>query len=479
MSDAGKFTCAGCSKTYAWKPELAGKKVRCKCGQVMSVPKARAPEADLDGPPELDDLYEIAGEREEKARRTPQTTSAGELRCPSCQSEVEPGAVLCMACGMNFKTGKKMKTTVGGPDLGPPAPVLARPQLAGVAMGAAAAVPRVAGVPGVPGVPGAGRTLGYAGRNPKAAQKEAEDSQAAMKQLMWPIIMSLLGVAAMFTNMMVSYKASVPAAMAAVGVALLVNMVLISAGCLIAMKLLDFGLGAPGEALLKLCAVELLPGAVSGLIEHQLGMVGGLVGWGVALFMYYGLLMWFFDLDTMEVMILTTIIWLIRTWLGYIIVAFLLSAILGGAAWNTGAGPMALLTGGGGPSIKTDNSPAGRNNVYGEALINRRDALTSDEFLAKGPNITIMGRTFEQTKSVFDDLEAAGAGEMWVSQVRTLNDGGLAADKVVVELPEEPETRRKIFGLWHDYFANRDIGAPKDFGPDQAYLILNFDGAPD
>ena len=29
-----------CGKTYKWKPEFAGKKVKCKCGYVMTAPKA-------------------------------------------------------------------------------------------------------------------------------------------------------------------------------------------------------------------------------------------------------------------------------------------------------------------------------------------------------------------------------------------------------------------------------------------------------
>jgi len=472
MPDAEKFKCTGCGKAYSWKPELAGKKVRCKCGQVMAVPQALVPVAKLadDTPPVLDDMYELAGDREEKSRRAPQAAAGGALRCPSCQADVEPGAVLCMACGMNFKTGKKMHTSVGGPDLGPPAPVIARPQVAGMAM--AATVPGMAG--------GAARPLGYASRNPQAKAKEAEDSEAALKQLMWPAILAVLGIGLMFTHFTLAFKASVPAAMAAVGVSLLVNMVLIAIGCLIAIKVLDISLGAPAEALLKLCAVALIPGAVSGLIEWRLGMVGGLVGWGVALFMYYGLLVWFFDLDTFEVLILTTIIWLIRTWIGYLIVAFLLSQIFGGSAWTSGAGPMAMMTGGGAPSVKMDSSPAGKQNRTADALINRRDALEADAFLAKGPGSIIMGMDDESTKKTFQDLKDAGAGDVWVAQIYDRSGGKQrVADKVVLELPDEPEARAKLFGLWHDHFEKRDIGAPVDHGEDQAYLILNFDGAED
>jgi len=38
MSSGGtRFSCDGCNRSYTWKAELAGKRVKCKCGQVMTV----------------------------------------------------------------------------------------------------------------------------------------------------------------------------------------------------------------------------------------------------------------------------------------------------------------------------------------------------------------------------------------------------------------------------------------------------------
>jgi hypothetical protein len=53
VSATAKFTCDGCGKQYAWKPELAGKKAKCKCGQVMNVPAE---------PPDDDGLLGLAPE---------------------------------------------------------------------------------------------------------------------------------------------------------------------------------------------------------------------------------------------------------------------------------------------------------------------------------------------------------------------------------------------------------------------------------
>ena len=61
-----KFSCEGCGRAYLWKRELAGKRVKCKCGHVMNVPQTMAPppravQADDDSA-----LYEMA-EMEAKA----------------------------------------------------------------------------------------------------------------------------------------------------------------------------------------------------------------------------------------------------------------------------------------------------------------------------------------------------------------------------------------------------------------------------
>src|SRR4051812_3268206 len=72
-SAAPRITCSGCGKSYAWKPELAGKRVKCKCGTVMSVPDAM--DAAPPPPPQEEDLYDFAPSSEPvkpaKAPRVP------------------------------------------------------------------------------------------------------------------------------------------------------------------------------------------------------------------------------------------------------------------------------------------------------------------------------------------------------------------------------------------------------------------------
>ncbi len=55
---AGKVTCA-CGKQYSWKPELAGKRAKCKCGAVVSFP---ATDPAASAAPEGFDAFGLAGD---------------------------------------------------------------------------------------------------------------------------------------------------------------------------------------------------------------------------------------------------------------------------------------------------------------------------------------------------------------------------------------------------------------------------------
>jgi hypothetical protein len=56
-----RFACDGCGKSYRWKPELAGRRVKCACGHVMPCP---ADDGDDEG------LYDVADEPTKSAVAT-------------------------------------------------------------------------------------------------------------------------------------------------------------------------------------------------------------------------------------------------------------------------------------------------------------------------------------------------------------------------------------------------------------------------
>jgi len=53
QTSTGKIKCASCGRQYPWKDELAGRKIKCKCGQVFQAPASAPVE-------EEDALYDLA-----------------------------------------------------------------------------------------------------------------------------------------------------------------------------------------------------------------------------------------------------------------------------------------------------------------------------------------------------------------------------------------------------------------------------------
>ncbi len=74
---APKFSCDGCQRNYTWKPELAGKRVKCKCGKVMTVPQNVEPPA-----VEEDDLYALAEDAEKAAVQPSRLVAAAAAPIP-------------------------------------------------------------------------------------------------------------------------------------------------------------------------------------------------------------------------------------------------------------------------------------------------------------------------------------------------------------------------------------------------------------
>jgi DNA-directed RNA polymerase subunit RPC12/RpoP len=137
-TSAAKFGCPSCGRQFTWKPELAGKAAKCKCGATISVPAKPQPPASAPGaapaasrapaaraaavppppPPAADegnplDAYDF--NESETAAPPPGRGAAADTgaRCPSCGAGVSPGAVLCVSCGFNLKTGQKMTAATG------------------------------------------------------------------------------------------------------------------------------------------------------------------------------------------------------------------------------------------------------------------------------------------------------------------------------------------------------------------------------
>jgi hypothetical protein len=125
-----KFQCPNCGQLFRWKPELADRKVACKCGHKFRVPSTD-PSAEQFGvslkPSEKDQALRAlrdAGENAGPIEMSSGAYAAGALgnlassegnttgKCIACNSPLKPGAVICVNCGVNQATGQKLRAKI-------------------------------------------------------------------------------------------------------------------------------------------------------------------------------------------------------------------------------------------------------------------------------------------------------------------------------------------------------------------------------
>ncbi len=92
MDSSDHIICSQCDRQFRFKPELAGKHVKCKCGNMITIEAPRTP----------------------RTPATPDAIAHDQFKpaCPSCGSAVKAQAVICLNCGYNFKEGKAVTTEV-------------------------------------------------------------------------------------------------------------------------------------------------------------------------------------------------------------------------------------------------------------------------------------------------------------------------------------------------------------------------------
>lgn len=131
-TDEKPVGCEHCGRHYRWQAKIAGKNVRCKCGEAMFMP-AQDPAMDNTIPLATDDDIFISPAKTDKATKASKTDQSANAAsntievldthaastdatgyCPDCKAAVKPGAVICIACGFNIKENKKLTTATGG-----------------------------------------------------------------------------------------------------------------------------------------------------------------------------------------------------------------------------------------------------------------------------------------------------------------------------------------------------------------------------
>jgi hypothetical protein len=386
----GQFSCNSCGKTYAWKQQLAGKRVKCKCGAPISVP-AKDPALAAAPPSEFDDLYALA---------------EGNADVPAAP-----------------------------PPIARPAPLAPALAVAGAAPDVAPAPPRRAtsarAVAGAGGAAGKPNLLGYAqmggGRRRLADQDEEGSGDiffSPVRDIYIPGGLVVLGMALSTFYLLYNNQVdNIGTALVAVAIFSLISLILTVPGVLVTIRMFDLGIGPIGPGILKLAACAIAPGAIADVISLVFtGSLGGYIGWCISVAITFIIFMKLLDMDFIETMFCTCIIFVIRTWIVYAIMIALFGGILGPAF-----GRSALGGGGGGGG--------GRINLAGEVHIDDDESLDnihareSDEaamaLLATGgvdgkqwieadPNRVLVKQSREKSLEIIRGFYAAGVHEVRV-----------------------------------------------------------------
>jgi hypothetical protein len=309
-ANVATFACESCGKSYRWRPDFAGKKLKCGCGNVMHLTTPPPPP-----PPPADEIYSDVADTPltpAPRRGAPPAPAAADGACPECSSPVAPGAALCVNCGFNLRTGAKVETQVlsGAPKTGAPKTGKKKKKAA----------------PKGPGM-GKGEFTSFAQRRILADDPEEVAAKARWNDLYWPTIALAVGlVLSIVDGVWGPGSSDWKYVVTSVMVTGLINVVFSFIGVLITSKLLSIGLGNFQTALLKVSAIALAPGAISDIIINKMPS-GWAIGWVVSIVLYVGMFNKFFDMDMMETMICAAIIWVMRTWVAYFVIALILAGI--------------------------------------------------------------------------------------------------------------------------------------------------------
>ena len=279
-----KFACRSCGRAYRVKTELVGKKVRCKCGNVMRMPEVHAAAVIGDG-------YELALD-EEVAATTNLATPAVSGKCPQCNVMLKPNAVICINCGLDLRHGQAVKTVVTDEPI-------AALQATGVSA----------------------NLLAMASARSKLDQ---EDEGSNVFVRMMPLIILIAGILIMYVNAYLSLRAAASVfggtgavdTVAAfvkgsitIGITVVLAVPLMFLSILIAARIGSISFGPLLAALFKLTVIAVGVGAVGDLfyymclIVDDTGLLGNIMMWIPVLMVYVALLHMFFDLDQFEMMV--------------------------------------------------------------------------------------------------------------------------------------------------------------------------------
>ncbi len=260
-----KFSCPSCDKKFAWKDDLAGKPVRCKCGHVFTA------------------------ERPKQATSAPIEQSGPEIEAFDLYPEPEP---------------------------------LHRPKAATILL-----PPASEGIelPVESGPPVPSTLAGYAGHRRRAAvQEDDSGGPSKWKDTIVPAILAVLGIIG-WVVMTVGFPVtgiSPGKALFIASVMIVVNLVSMLLALFAAASLLSVNFGSPTTAILKLAGIAIFGGAVFFAcmrLDYPQDVRGTIVGLHAAVFVYWICFATLFDLELQETVLTVAIIALMQAMAGCVV----------------------------------------------------------------------------------------------------------------------------------------------------------------
>lgn len=322
---------------YRWVSTAAGKKIRCKCDAVFRMPRSANEPATLERPAPPDhpashidaahtppplktgdagkdlnfseddlNLYDLASDDFNTTK--PATAAPEQTTCPSCHKAVKPGAVICINCGYNLKSGEQVRSeVVTDHDIIPPQKQT------------------------VPGQTFASARMGH--RAKLGQTKEQADAQIRLQQIIdyqLPLCLTFIGVMLAITQgafFGYSGEWSVIGNIVYVFAQLLFSVPFYLVALFVATKLMGVSFGNISAAAIKVCAIVMLPNTLGEIVSHVIPEVGWLVGWGLSWAIYFFLLSFLFELEMGETFMLIVVLFVVQLVAAFLFLMFAVTTI--------------------------------------------------------------------------------------------------------------------------------------------------------
>ncbi len=117
--------CSACRKRFKAADQLAGKRVKCpQCGSTITIPQV-LPEVALSASsdmPSREPVTSVFDEEDIPLQSMSKPAAQPSRSCPGCGADMPAQAVLCVHCGFDTRSGRKLDlgTVDGSPDFGAP-----------------------------------------------------------------------------------------------------------------------------------------------------------------------------------------------------------------------------------------------------------------------------------------------------------------------------------------------------------------------